>query len=188
MEIDTFLRKIEHSDATIGVVGLGYVGLPLVLTFGKKNYRVIGFDIDKAKTDKLQAGKSYIRHIPNERISELIESKRFEPTANFELVSECDAILLCVPTPLTANREPNMTFVAGTANSIAPYLRKGQLIVLESTTYTLEDASTAIPVGDLNSTPVIPARLATHFFSPKLHMCCPSGVNFWIRWLMVSAT
>ena len=135
MEIDTFLRKIEHSDATVGVVGLGYVGLPLVLTFGRKNFRVIGFDIDKTKTDSLQAGKSYIRHIPNERISELIESKQFKPTTNFELISECDAVLLCVPTPLNANREPNMAYVEGTANSIAPYLRKGQLVVLESTTY-----------------------------------------------------
>ena len=75
-------NSFKSKNAISSVIGLGYVGLPLVLTFGKKNYRVIGFDIDKAKTDSLQAGKSYIRHIPNERISELIESKRFEPTIN----------------------------------------------------------------------------------------------------------
>jgi len=135
METKAFLQQIEQHDATIGVVGLGYVGLPLVLTFGKKKFKVIGFDIDQKKTKSLQAGKSYIQHIPNEKIAELVASDRFKPTTHFELISECDAILLCVPTPLNANREPNMTYVEKTAHSIGPHLRAGQLIVLESTTY-----------------------------------------------------
>ena len=135
MKTKAFLEKIEQHDATIGVVGLGYVGLPLVLTFGKKKFKIIGFDIDQKKTESLQAGESYIRHIPNERIAALVESECFKPTTHFELISECDAILLCVPTPLNANREPNMTYVEKTASSIGPHLRDGQLIVLESTTY-----------------------------------------------------
>ncbi len=135
MTTQKFVQEMEQGSATIGVVGLGYVGLPLVLTFGRKEFRVIGFDVDAKKVSALKSGKSYIRHIPSQEISELVSAQRFEPTTDFEHISSCDAIILCVPTPLNANREPNMSYVENTARSIAPFLRQGQLVVLESTTY-----------------------------------------------------
>jgi UDP-N-acetyl-D-glucosamine dehydrogenase len=121
---------------TIGIVGLGYVGLPLVLTFNKKGgFKTIGFDIDPEKVKRLNAGESYIRHIPSSAVAELRDTKRFTPTTDFSKVADCDAVILCVPTPLNKNREPDMSFIEGTSRSIGPYVKKGQLVVLESTTY-----------------------------------------------------
>jgi UDP-N-acetyl-D-glucosamine dehydrogenase len=129
------ISKIQENKAVVGVVGLGYVGLPLVLSFSKPGFKIIGFDIDQRKVDALEKGESYIRHIENTSIAPLIESKQFIPTTDFSRVDECDAILLCVPTPLNKNREPDMTYIEATAQAIGPYLRKGQLVALESTTY-----------------------------------------------------
>jgi UDP-N-acetyl-D-glucosamine dehydrogenase len=129
------INKIQTNDATVGIVGLGYVGLPLVLSFAKPGFNIIGFDIDQKKIDALTGGKSYIRHIPATDVDPLIESKQFTPTTDFAKISECDTVLLCVPTPLNKNREPDMTYIEGTARNIAPYLKAGQLIALESTTY-----------------------------------------------------
>ena len=127
------LDKISNKQAKIGVIGLGYVGLPLVIEFCKKGFHVTGFDIDEKKTNNLAKGESYIKHIGSEKIQEV--SDTFLPTTDFSHLSKMDCILICVPTPLSKNREPNMKYVFDTSEKIAAYLRKEQLIILESTTY-----------------------------------------------------
>jgi len=129
------LDKIKRREAVIGVIGLGYVGLPLVIEFGRAGFRVVGFDTDDGKVEELNAGRSYIKHIPAARVRGLTESKRFNATADFSLLKETDCIIICVPTPLNRHREPDLSYVYRTTDTIAKYLRKGQLIVLESTTY-----------------------------------------------------
>jgi len=126
---------IRSKQATIGIVGLGYVGLPLVRTFVEAGFRCLGFDIDPKKVDRLKAGESYIGHLSAEWIYEAVKSKRFEPTADMRRLAEPDAIIICVPTPLTDARDPDLSYVVGTAEQIAAVLRPGQLVVLESTTY-----------------------------------------------------
>ena len=127
------LKKIELKEANIGVVGLGYVGLPLAIEFCKAGFKVIGFDIDDKKVELLKQGKSYIKHIDSSRITD--NGSRFSPTTDFSKLSNMDCVIICVPTPLNKNREPDMTYVFDTTKTIARYLRNGQLIVLESTTY-----------------------------------------------------
>ena len=129
------IQKIKERTACIGVVGLGYVGLPLVQEFGKAGFSVIGLDVDPSKVEKLMQGESYIRHIPSEGIKKMVDTGRFKATTDFSVVSECDCVLICVPTPLNDNREPDMSYIVKTAQMMAPYLRKDQLVVLESTTY-----------------------------------------------------
>ena len=131
--MEELMEKIYSKRAKIGVIGLGYVGLPMVIEFCKAGFSVIGFDIDSEKVEKLRQGISYISYIPSKEIQKYLD--RFEPTTDFSLLSEVDCILICVPTPLNENREPDMRYVFNTAQTIAKYLRKGQLIVLESTTY-----------------------------------------------------
>lgn len=126
---------IKEHKANIGIIGLGYVGLPLVIEFGRAGYSVTGFDIDQNKVDLLMEGKSYIRHLSGKGIEDLVASKKFQATTDFSQVNQMDCLLICVPTPLTKNREPDMRYVANTARSIAPHLKKGQLVLLESTTY-----------------------------------------------------
>jgi UDP-N-acetyl-D-glucosamine dehydrogenase len=128
------LKRIESREAVIGVVGMGYVGLPLILLAAEAGFTVVGLDIDPEKVRRLKAGESYIKHIPSEKVRRLITQK-FEPTADFAAVAKCDAVLICVPTPLTHHMEPDMRFIEATARAMVPHLRKGQLIVLESTTY-----------------------------------------------------
>jgi len=125
----------------LAVVGLGYVGLPLSLQFAKRGSRVIGLDIDEAKVSKLNGGESYIHHIPSAAVAKAVEDGLFEASVDFSRVSQCRAVVICVPTPLGKNREPDISFVLSTGRSIAPHLRKGILVVLESTTYpgTTED-------------------------------------------------
>lgn len=126
--------RIEAKTARVGIIGLGYVGLPLAQTFIRGGYRVLGFDIDPAKVALLQRGESYIGHIPGDRVREMRE-RGFEATDQFERLDEPDAILICVPTPLTEAREPDLSFVISSARAVAARLRRGQLVVLESTTY-----------------------------------------------------
>lgn len=128
------LQKLNEKKATIGIVGLGYVGLPLMLRYCEVGYKVIGFDIDQNKADSLRNGRSYIEHIPNYAIEAAV-AKGFEPTTDFSRASEADALILCVPTPLNKYREPDLSFVLDTTDSLVPYLRPGQVISLESTTY-----------------------------------------------------
>jgi UDP-N-acetyl-D-glucosamine dehydrogenase len=129
------LKKIKSKEACVGVIGLGYVGLPLLLEFAKGGFPVTGLDIDQKKIDKLLLGESYIRHIPGKSILTLTSRGKLGASTDFSLVSQLDCILICVPTPLTENREPDMSYIMSTAKRIAPYVKKDQLIVLESTTY-----------------------------------------------------
>src|SRR2546425_1211758 len=129
------IAKIQAHEARVGIVGLGYVGLPLVLRFGEEHFPVLGFDVDPAKVRKLQAGESYIRHIPADRFRVLIKEKQFEPTADFQRLAEADCIIICVPTPLTPKKDPDLQYIENTADAISRTLRKGQLVCLESTTY-----------------------------------------------------
>ncbi|MFW5839726.1 MAG: nucleotide sugar dehydrogenase, partial [Planctomycetota bacterium] len=140
------VSKIKDNQALIGIVGLGYVGLPLVREFVRGGARVLGFDVDQQKITKLHAGKTYIEHLPDELIQEMIDSGRFEATADFGRLSEPDCILIAVPTPLTKMREPDMSYVESTVEVIAAHLRKGQLVVLESTTYPGTSREVMLPI------------------------------------------
>ena len=131
---DALLRKLHDRTARIGIIGLGYVGLPLMLRYTEIGYRVLGFDIDESKVARLNGGASYIERIPAAEIA-AARAKGFEATANFARCAEADALIICVPTPLGKYREPDLSFVTATADAIAPYLRKGQVVSLESTTY-----------------------------------------------------
>ncbi|MEZ4369868.1 MAG: nucleotide sugar dehydrogenase [Polyangiaceae bacterium] len=130
------LKKIEDGTFHVGIIGMGYVGLPLALTFIERaKLKVTGFDVDQKKIDALNRGDSYIMHLGAERVAKAKESGLFTATADFDRLAEPDALLIAVPTPLTAQREPDMKYVVGTGEAIKPRLRKGQLVVLESTTY-----------------------------------------------------
>lgn len=135
VDVAELLANFTARKARVGIIGLGYVGIPLALTAAKAGYRVLGFDIDAPRVDQLNRGESFIKHIPSDLIAEAVRDGRFEATADFARLDEPDAILICVPTPLTKHREPDLTYVENTARAIAPRLRKGQLVVLESTTY-----------------------------------------------------
>jgi len=130
-----FMKKIEEKSVVIGIIGLGYVGLPLGLEFAEKKINVIGFDVDEKKIPLLMSGKTYIKHIPSERIAKAVNSGYFQATSDFSRLPEVDAILIAVPTPLDEHREPDMKYVVSSVDIIKKYLRKGQLVTLESTTY-----------------------------------------------------
>ncbi|MGB6118072.1 MAG: nucleotide sugar dehydrogenase, partial [Mesorhizobium sp.] len=127
-------RAIGARAATLGIVGLGYVGIPLALRFSEVGFPIIGFDIDDDRVMSLNAGKSPIKHIKAQDISSMVE-RGFEATADFSRIAEVDAIIICVPTPLSKHREPDMSFIVGTMETIAPHMRAGQILSLESTTY-----------------------------------------------------
>jgi UDP-N-acetyl-D-glucosamine dehydrogenase len=133
--IEDLLRRIEARSAVVGIVGLGYVGLPLALLFEEAGFPVVGFDVDAGKPEILARGQSYLRHIDAGRIAGAVSRGRFTATADFDRLTQCDAILICVPTPLGRHREPDLSFIRRTAEEIALRLRSGQLVVLESTTY-----------------------------------------------------
>jgi UDP-N-acetyl-D-glucosamine dehydrogenase len=137
---------IANKSATLGIVGLGYVGLPLVRAFIEAGFRVYGFDVDTRKVDRLLAGESYIKHLPSEWIATCVQDKTFVPTADMRRMSEADAILICVPTPLTDSRDPDLSYIESTAHQIAATLRPGQLVVLESTTYPGTTRDVVLPI------------------------------------------
>jgi len=132
---EAWIEAIKNRTAQVGIVGMGYVGLPLMRTFCAEGFSCLGFDIDQSKVDKLNAGKSYIKHIPSSLIKDVLAQGRFRASADPKSLRDCDAILICVPTPLGKTRDPDMTYVESTAHLIADHIRRGQLIVLESTTY-----------------------------------------------------
>jgi UDP-N-acetyl-D-glucosamine dehydrogenase len=139
-------QAIRDKTAVVGVVGLGYVGLPLIRAFVAAGFRTMGFDLDQGKIEKLLAGKSYIGHIPSEWINDCIQSKKFTPTADMKRLAEADALLICVPTPLSESRDPDLEYVEATARQIAAVLRPGQLVVLESTTYPGTTRDVVLPI------------------------------------------
>ena len=129
------LEKLRSRQALIGIVGLGYVGLPLSLTYAEVGYRVLGLDIDQAKTDAINQGQSYIEHIDGERVAQATQEQRFQATTDFARAAEADALILCVPTPLNQYREPDLSYIRATMAGLLPYFRAGQVLSLESTTY-----------------------------------------------------
>jgi UDP-N-acetyl-D-glucosamine dehydrogenase len=142
---ESLLSRIQKKTAQVGIIGLGYVGLPLARAFSAKGYAVLGFDIDAHKVRRLREGNSYLGHIPDSVIEEMVRNG-FEATDNFARLNEPDAILICVPTPLTETREPDLTYVVNSAKAIAERLRTGQLVVLESTTYPGTTRDVVLPV------------------------------------------
>ena len=129
------ISRLEDKTAVIGIIGLGYVGLPLLLGFIEAGYRVLGFDTDKDKIAKLAAGRSYIKHIPTEQVTTAVATGLFEGTNDFSRAGEADALIICVPTPLNGHREPDLSFVINSVETVLPYIRPGQVVSLESTTY-----------------------------------------------------
>ena len=142
--LEPWLARIANREVHVGVIGLGYVGLPLVLLFSEAGIRVTGFDIDASKVDALNAGQSYIHRIESTAIA-IARAAGFHATTDFSAITACDAVLICVPTPLKDDHEPDMSYVSGTVESLAPYTRTGQLIVLESTTYPGTTTELVVP-------------------------------------------
>ncbi|HYG66533.1 MAG TPA: NAD(P)-binding domain-containing protein, partial [Anaeromyxobacteraceae bacterium] len=146
------LERIATREARIAVVGLGYVGLPLALTFNRRGgLRALGIDVDPEKPRAIAAGRSYIKHIPAEELETSVKDGLLAATIDFAKASACDAVVICVPTPLTREREPDLSYVKGTGEALAPHLRPGQLVVLESTSYPGTTEEVLIPALEAGS-------------------------------------
>lgn len=151
---DKLVALLEHRKAVVGVIGLGYVGLPLAAATARSGFRTIGLDVDPDKPLRLNRGESYINAVSSEELSRLVAKGAFEATTDATRLGECDVVVICVPTPLTKYREPDLTYIEATAQTIAVHLRRGQLIVLESTTYpgtTREVVKPILEAGGLRS-------------------------------------
>ena len=140
------LERIERKEARVGVIGLGYVGLPVAIHFAEAGFVTTGFDVDPEKIRRLREGLSYIRYIPSQRVASLVERRALTATDRFADLQAVDAILICVPTPLTENREPDLSFVTSTVRTISRHLTPGQLVVLESTTYPGTTREVVLPL------------------------------------------
>jgi UDP-N-acetyl-D-glucosamine dehydrogenase len=138
-------NKIADRSAVVGVIGLGYVGLPLARAFCDAGFKVLGFDVDRAKIDLLAAGRSYLKHLGEEFVSKMVAAKKFSATDDFKRLGEPDAVIICVPTPLGPHLEPDLSFIEKTSDAIAAALRPGQLVVLESTTYPTTTRDVVLP-------------------------------------------
>ncbi|MFL6214892.1 MAG: nucleotide sugar dehydrogenase [Blastocatellia bacterium] len=132
---DELLKKISERRATVGVIGLGYVGLPLAVEFGRGGLRAIGFDVDEPRVANINAGRSHIPDVPTEHVAALVEHGKLEATTDFSKLTECDAVVICVPTPLRKTKEPDISYILAASEQVKTYLHSPQLIVLESTTY-----------------------------------------------------
>src|SRR6266545_5466127 len=132
---DEIINSIKGKRARVGVIGLGYVGLPLVTEFARSGFTAIGFEVDGEKAATIKAGESYIGDVVSSQIKELIDSGRLHATTNFDELKDCEAIIICVPTPLRKTKEPDVSYILAAAEEIKKRLRRGQLIILESTTY-----------------------------------------------------
>ena len=146
MHASRLMEKLKRGDAIVGIVGLGYVGIPLSLAFARGGLRVIGFDVDAAKVEKLVTSGSCLRHVPPEQVANAVAAGLFAATTRTAVARECDAVIICVPTPLSKAREPDLSAVTAAAGSLVPHLRDGQLIVLESTTYPRTTAEVVRPI------------------------------------------
>jgi UDP-N-acetyl-D-glucosamine dehydrogenase len=146
MPTDRRPEYFKGAQLRVGIIGLGYVGLPLGLRFAEAGHRVTGFDTDPGKVEKLNRGQTYIQHISQNKIQQFVQSKHFGATTDFARLAEVDAIIICVPTPLDQRREPDLSYVEATAESIRPHLQRGQLVVLESTTYPGTTEELVLPV------------------------------------------
>jgi UDP-N-acetyl-D-glucosamine dehydrogenase len=163
--VNPLIQKILHKKALIGIIGLGYVGLPLVLRFCEEGFDVLGFDVDAKKVATLKKGKSYLKSIPSSRISQFVRSGLLNVTDDFSRLNQPDCILICVPTPLTEKMEPDLQYIEKTVDSIREHLRKGQCIVLESTTYPGTTEELILP--KLESTGLRVGRNFFLAFSPE---------------------
>ncbi|MDP8238356.1 MAG: nucleotide sugar dehydrogenase, partial [Candidatus Hatepunaea meridiana] len=149
--ISTFIESIRKHECVIGVIGMGYVGLPLALAFAEKGFNVIGFDIDDSKIQALNNGESYIQHISSTRIKSAVDSGLFASTTDFEEISETNAVLIAVPTPLTEHREPDLSYIISTTESMASFIHENHLVVLESTTYPGTTEEVLLPILEKGS-------------------------------------
>jgi UDP-N-acetyl-D-glucosamine dehydrogenase len=163
--VESLVAAYAERRATIGVIGLGYVGLPLSLAAAHAGFRVLGFDINAERVSGINRGQTFIKHLPEAALTEVLADRRFEATADFGRLGEADALLICVPTPLTRHREPDLSFVETTARAIAGHLRRGQLVVLESTTYPGTTAEVVKPI--LEATGLKSGRDFFLAFSPE---------------------
>lgn len=170
----TLMESIQRKTAKVGVIGLGYVGLPLIKAFVGAGYSTMGFDVDERKIERLVRGESYIGHIPSNWISECVREERFVPTGQMSRLGEPDALLICVPTPLNESRDPDLSYIEATARQIAAALRPGQLIVLESTTYPGTTRDVVKPI--LEKTGLVAGRDFFLAFSPERED--PGNPNF----------
>src|ERR1700730_8543137 len=142
---DQLKSKIQKREARVGIIGLGYVGLPLALLYSEQKFRVTGFDIDQRKVETIAGGGSYIYRIAAEEI-QAAKTSGFTATADYSQISAMDAIIICVPTPLNEYHEPDLSYITNTTHAIAPHLRAGQLVVLESTTYPGTTEEVMLPI------------------------------------------
>jgi UDP-N-acetyl-D-glucosamine dehydrogenase len=149
-EAESLEWKFANRTANVGIIGLGYVGLPLALLFTEAGFPVTGFDVDTQKVEKLSRGESYIYRVPSTEI-QLARTKRFSATADYSDIARMDVVIICVPTPLNEQREPDLSFIMNTAEAITPHLRAGQLIVLESTTYPGTTEEVLVPILEKNA-------------------------------------
>ena len=147
----SLLTRIAERHARVAVVGLGYVGLPLALTFSGRGIAALGVDVDPAKARAISEGRSYIKHVDGAAVAEAVRGGRLAATTEFAGVADCDAAVICVPTPLTPEREPDLSFVVRTAEALAPWLRAGQLVVLESTTWPGTTEEVLLPILERGS-------------------------------------
>jgi UDP-N-acetyl-D-glucosamine dehydrogenase len=132
---DELIKRITEKNASVGVIGLGYVGLPLVVEFARNGFTAVGFEVDRSKADRINTGESYIGDIESDVVKELVETKKLRATVDFANLQTCDAIIICVPTPLRKTKEPDISYIMAAAEQIKQRLRRGQLVILESTTY-----------------------------------------------------
>ncbi|MCH7613782.1 MAG: nucleotide sugar dehydrogenase [Candidatus Marinimicrobia bacterium] len=173
--------NIQNRDACIAVIGLGYVGLPLVIRFSEEGFKTIGFDIDEDKVKKLNAGETYIKHIPEEKIAAVVKNG-FKATSDFSQISNVDAIIICVPTPLGIHNEPDLSYIKNTLSSIKPYLKESQLLVLESTTYPGTTEEEIIPfIQTIKNSSLLPTRREGRQAKSSIeNQKFTIGVNFYV--------
>ena len=160
-------QKIANKTAKVGIIGLGYVGLPLISAFTNAGFKCIGFDVDGEKVRLLKQGKSYIKHISSDRIADWISRGVLDPTNDMSRLAEADALLICVPTPLNASRDPDLQYIESTSECIAAVLRPGQLVVLESTTYPTTTRDVMVPILNRNPSGLVCGKDVFVAFSPE---------------------